>query len=204
MRNTNGLRALGAFCLAVSLFAIPATLAGAAQTNSPVSPSPDSIPCPASGQVYEIANSTITPEGVGTVFEAWNTGKNNVSFTLTKSISGSYTGSTTGTAGGNVNFLFGSIDAQLSVSLTTMKTSSWSTTSSATVPPGDWGIIQSTVNVVWTTGTLGNYEGGSVGSNGQCSLANAQTVTTSYPESGYVSYNITGTATSSAAPWPQA
>lgn len=204
MRSANGLKALGALCLAFSMIAIPASLAGAAQNPPSVSPSPTVIECPTSGQAYEIISSSITAEGVGTIFEAQNVGSNNVNFTLTRSITGSYTGSTTGTASVNVGFLFTSIDAQLSVTLATTKTSSWSTTSAATVPPGDWGIIQSTVNIVSTAGTLGNYEGGAVGSNGQCPLADQQSVLTSYPESGYVSYDITGTATSSTPPWPQA
>ena len=204
-RNISFVRGVTGLCvIATFSVAIPASLAGASQTTTSINPSPYVINCPTSGQDYEIANHSITAEGVGTIFEQHNVGKIPTGFGLTKTISGSYTGTVTGTGSGNIDYLIGSIGASLSVSLEITHSESISSSNSVQVPPGDYGIIQETENIVTTVGTLGDYEGGSVGSNGLCSLANAQTVSTSYPESNYVSYNITGTATSSTAPWPQA
>ncbi len=55
-----------------------------------------------------------------------------------------------------------------------------------------------------TSGTFGNYEGGSISTAGQlCPLANAVSVTTHYAESNFVSYQATGTATSPTPRWLQ-
>jgi len=165
---------------------------------------PDVVSCPSSGQAYEIVTSSITEEGVGTIFSVHNVGKTTVVETMTKTLSGTYTGTVTSTVSGNVNFLISSIDASLSVSLEKTVSTSVSTSITVSVPSGDWGLIQGAAMIVVTNGILGNYEGGSVNANGLCSLANAANVTTSFPESNYNSYFASGTATSSTPPWIQA
>lgn len=188
--------------VAFATFALPVSVAGASQTT--VGPIPNVIACPSSGQVYEIASSSTFLAGVGTIYTDHNPGTNSTTFVVNKTLSDTYTGSLTGTVSTNADFIIASIDASLSITLEKSYSSSTSVSESLTIPPGDYGIVQQADLINVTNGTLGNYEGGSIGAPGElCPLANAVPVTTRYAENNYVNYEATGTATSLTPPWPQ-
>jgi hypothetical protein len=186
-----------------TMFSLPAaTMAGADQ--SAVSPSPNVIYCPASGQAYEMSNHFTTKEGIGTVWWTYNAGSNQTTKTVSQTFTHTYGGTITGTVGGNWNFLIAQINAQLSITVEQSYASTVSVSEGLTIPSHDYGIVQQAILVNQTTGTYGTYEGGAITNSGQqCPLANAVTVTTTLPITGSVGTEVTGTATSPTPPWPQ-
>jgi len=189
-------RGLLATSVVMSLFALPLTSAEAS-TNV--------IACPSSGQVYEITAHRTVEEGIGTIYTNHNVGSNNISWQISKNLSKTYGGVISGTGGANWSFVVVSIQAQLSISISLNYTSSYTVSTTMTIPPGDYGIYQQADMVSLTSGLLGNYEGGSIGQPGQlCPLANPVSVSTSIAETNYQNFESDATSATSIPPWPQA